>query len=474
VPGEQRPPGQGPGGAEDTGEAEGTGSRAMDRRRFLELTGAGTGALLAGASALRADDDTTPSANRPPTHVSAETPAAAPAIRTGQAAPDVLVVGAGAFGGWTALNLQRLGATVELVDAYGPGNSRATSGGETRGVRSSYGDQPHGLLWGRWAREAMRRWKAFDEEWSDSLLPRLYFETGDIILRAEDEPFLVNTRKNWDELGVAYEMFDADEVRRRWDIFDLTDITVGLYEPDAGVVRARRAMEAVAEIFKREGGTLTLARAAPGRLAGDRLDTVLLDGDDHRTAGQFVFALGPWFPQELPELMARRLRTFMGYVYYFGTPPGDDRFTYPNCPSWNYRGVTGWAALGIDNRGFRVRTGGRAGEGPDDTPRVVPDEGRERGREFVRERFPLLADAPMLETRSCFYESSIDRNFFIDLYPERANMWLAGGGSAEAFKQGPVLGEYIARRVLDQDLEPELAEGFRLKEEEFEEEELTR
>jgi glycine/D-amino acid oxidase-like deaminating enzyme len=53
-------------------------------------------------------------------------------------------------------------------------------------------------------------------------------------------------------------------------------------------------------------------------------------------------------------------------------------------------------------------------------------------------------------------------------------MWLAGGGSAEAFKQGPVLGEYIARRVLDQDLEPELAEGFRLKEEEFEEEELSR
>jgi glycine/D-amino acid oxidase-like deaminating enzyme len=231
-------------------------------------------------------------------------------------------------------------------------------------------------------------------------------------------------------------------------------------------------MEAVAEIFQREGGTLTLGRAAPGRMDGERLDTITLDGSDERTAGQFVFALGPWFPQELPELMARRLRTSMGYVYYFGTPPGDDRFTYPNCPSWNYRGVTGWPALGIDNRGFRVRTGGRGGEGPDDTPRVVPEEGLERGREFVRERFPLLAEAPMLETRSCFYESSVDRNFFIDLYPDRTNMWLAGGGSAEAFKQGPVLGEYIARRVLDQDLEPELAEGFRLKEEEFDEEEL--
>ena len=46
-------------------------------------------------------------------------------------------------------------------------------------------------------------------------------------------------------------------------------------------------------------------------------------------------------------------------------------------------------------------------------------------------------------------------------------MWLAGGGSAEAFKFGPVLGDYIAHRVLNDDREPELADGFRLKDAEF-------
>lgn len=51
--------------------------------------------------------------------------------------------------------------------------------------------------------------------------------------------------------------------------------------------------------------------------------------------------------------------------------------------------------------------------------------------------------------------------------PELDNVWLAGGGSAEAFKFGPVLGEYIAHRVLDDDREPELAAGFRLKDAEF-------
>src|SRR5580704_18527791 len=47
----------------------------------------------------------------------------------------VCVIGAGAFGGWTALHLLRRGAWVTLLDAWGPGNSRASSGGETRVIR---------------------------------------------------------------------------------------------------------------------------------------------------------------------------------------------------------------------------------------------------------------------------------------------------------------------------------------------------
>ena len=59
-----------------------------------------------------------------------------------------------------------MGARVTLIDTWGPGNSRSTSGEETRGVRSSYGDRPHGVLWARWATQAMERWKAWDEEFS--------------------------------------------------------------------------------------------------------------------------------------------------------------------------------------------------------------------------------------------------------------------------------------------------------------------
>src|SRR4051812_50164755 len=55
--------------------------------------------------------------------------------------PHIVVVGAGAFGGWTALFLRRQGARVTLLDSWGPGNSRASSGGETRVIRATYGSR---------------------------------------------------------------------------------------------------------------------------------------------------------------------------------------------------------------------------------------------------------------------------------------------------------------------------------------------
>src|SRR2546428_11682997 len=53
--------------------------------------------------------------------------------------PHIAVVGAGAFGGWTALFFPRQGARVTLVDAWGPRNSRARSGGGTRVLRATSG-----------------------------------------------------------------------------------------------------------------------------------------------------------------------------------------------------------------------------------------------------------------------------------------------------------------------------------------------
>ena len=435
---------------------------AVDRRRFVKVAAAGTGAILAGARSEAAGADSA-SASPGPAATSA------PWVRTRQA-PDIAVVGAGAFGAWTALHLQQSGAQVTLVDQYGPANSRATSGGETRGVRTGYGGHPHELLWMGWAKRAIDKWNAWDQQWQEMLLPRVFFTTSDLIMRDEWTDFMEFTRNNWDELGIRYEVIDADEIRRRWPVIDVTDITVALWEQDAGVVRARRAIESVARVFEHEGGQVRIARAGMGGSTNRRLNALDLQPGDELSAGTYVFALGPWFPKAFPELMGDRLRIPIGHVVYLRTPPGDNSYSYPNLPSYNFPGVTGWPALGPDNRGFRVRTGGRGGEDDPDTSRrwLEPDE-LERPRAFVAQRFPGLADAPISETRACHYEISTTRNFFFDHHPDYDNVWFAGGGSAEGFKFGPVIGEYLAGRVLGTETDAELIEAFRLWVEESEE-----
>ena len=437
--------------------------KGLNRRRFVKTAVAGAGAVLVGGGTQSAGATT---GNRPTV---SPTRQRAPWVRTRQT-PDVAVVGAGAFGAWTALNLQQSGAQVTLIDQYGPANSRATSGGETRGVRTGYGGRRTSLQWVRWARQAIEMWRAWDERWQDMLLPRVFFTTSDLIMRDEWTDFMESVRTNWDETGVRYEVIDADEIRSRWPVIDVTDITVALWEQDAGVVRARRAIESVARVFEHEGGEVKLARAVMGPVSDRQLGALQLQPDESLSAGSYVFALGPWFPKAFPELMGERVRIPIGHVAYFRTPPGDNSFSYPNLPSYNFPGVTGWPALGPDNRGFRVRTGGRGRGEDDDDPdtsrRWLRPEELERPRAFVAQRFPGLAEAPISETRACHYEISATGNFFFDHHPDFNNVWFAGGGSAEGFKFGPMIGQYLAGRVLGTETDPELIEAFRLLPEE--------
>jgi glycine/D-amino acid oxidase-like deaminating enzyme len=386
------------------------------------------------------------------------------AVRQTRKPADVIVVGAGAFGGWTAYYLRQLGAQVRLVDAYGPGNSRATSGDETRGVRSSYGDRgPFGELWANWANQAIDRWTKFDAEWGREMKVRLFFNTGDIIFRAQPEPFTDTNQQLWKKLRIPYQLLKLDDVARNYPVVNFADATVALYEPRAGVVRARRACEVVAEAFRHDGGSVVTGYAAMGDRDGSRLQNIRTTGPSATLIAEtFVFALGPWFPKAFPDLMASRIRTPMGHVHYFGTPPGDDRFTFPNLPSFNFPGVTGWPALPPDNRGFRVRLRGDSPTDPDTSDRAFDRSHDALARAFLLQRFPLLSKAPLLETRACHYEMSASRNFIIDRYPGFSNVWVAGGGSAEGFKFGPVVGEYVAKRVLGIEDDPALAKAFGL------------
>jgi len=479
----------------------------LHRREFIKAAGAGAGLLLLGGSPAGAEAGVSNEANRGAGVIASPS-------------PDIVVIGAGIWGSFTAYHLRKSGAKVTLVDAYGPGNARSTSGDESRGVRSSYGDRPgtQGELWMLWARESMQRWKAFDEEWGRDLRLNLFHVTGDLILRDDWDNFQLRCKLWWDKHKIPYSILHPEDVRKSFPVIAVDDITAVLYEPDAGVVRARRAAQTVAAAFEKLGGQIVIGRATPSKVTGGRLEEIALDTGTTLRADTFVYAVGPWLGKTFPDLFAKKTRVPIGYVCYFATPIGDHRFTYPNLPSYNFPGVTGWPALPVDNRGFRVRGSERAptppqtvasgngagsqsatapavdtgsnaanaggtrqsGQGqsqadvppqqqdPDTSDRWANQERIDGSRRFVAHRFPLLKDAPIAQTHACHYEITSSGNFIVDRHPQMSNVWIAAGGNAEGFKFGPKIGDYVAQRVLGTWTDASVDQGFKIPEKEFE------
>src|SRR3954469_10988537 len=84
---------------------------------------------------------------------------------------EVVIVGAGAFGASLAWTLARAGEAVTLVDQFEPGDSRASSGGETRLLRFSHGA---GAEYTESARRAQALWRELEAETGEDLIA----ETG--------------------------------------------------------------------------------------------------------------------------------------------------------------------------------------------------------------------------------------------------------------------------------------------------------
>jgi monomeric sarcosine oxidase len=368
---------------------------------------------------------------------------AVPAEPSGGRTFDVAVIGAGAFGAWTAWFLARSGRSVVLIDAYGPGNSRASSGGETRVIRMGYGADE---WYTRWSGRSLDLWK----DLAASSGQRLFYATGVLWMARGDDPLTVQTLATLSRLNVRHERLTRPELEARWRQIDFGPVTWGIYEPDSGVLMARRAVQAVAAEAAREGAARITGSAVPPAPGSGRLEAIALQDGSRVSAGTFVFACGPWLPKLFPSLLGERIFPTRQEVFYFGPPAGDARFAPPAMPVWVDFAEETYGLPDIESRGFKLAPD-RHGPpfDPDTGERRVTAEGIASAREFLARRFPALKDAPLVASEVCQYENSSNGDFLIDRHPDRENVWLVGGGSGHGFKHGPAVGEYVAARIAD-------------------------
>lgn len=362
---------------------------------------------------------------------------------------DVAVIGAGVFGAWTALRLAQGGKSVILLDEYGPANARASSGGESRIIRAGYGADE---LYTRWAVRSLVLWKEF---FAATRRANLFHNCGVLWLAREQDMHARQTAATLAKLGVAAERFDRAQMQRRYPQFNFDGVDWGLLEPQAGALMARRAVQAVVAAGVANG--VTYVQASVRTPAGNRKLASIETGNGERiSAGQYVFACGPWLGKVFQEVLGDRIFPSRQEVFFFGAPAGSAQFATPSMPAWIFVADGVYGLPDLESRGFKISLD-RHGErvDPDTQSRVVSKDSTEWMRSYVVRRFPALRDAPVVETRVCQYENTSNGDFLIDRHPKMENVWLVGGGSGHGFKHGPALGEYVAAQVSGSGTAPE-------------------
>ena len=352
---------------------------------------------------------------------------------------DVVVIGAGVFGVWTAYHLAHGGAQVTLVDAYGPGNSRSSSGDESRILRCGYGSAE---IYSRFARRSRDLWCALDAR-NGSALP-LWHSCGVLWLAPAGDPYATDTLSTLKRGEYAVEVLDEASIRSRYPHLGADGAGLFMLEPQAGVIMARRSVQALATELSRKGVTVRAGRALKPSTPGHVASVRLIDGTELRAA-QFVFACGAWLPLVFPEALGSRITPTRQVVMYFGTPAGDDRFGASQTPALIDFASGLYAIPDLENRGVKVGIDAHGPRfDPDTGDRIVNAESVGQARAWLARRLPALADAPIVESRVCQYENTASGDFLIDRHPDYDNVWVAGGGSGHGFKHGPAVGEYLA------------------------------
>jgi sarcosine oxidase len=356
----------------------------------------------------------------------------------------VVIVGAGTFGASLAWWLAGRGDEVVLVDQFEPGDRRATSGGETRLIRCAHGAEAD---YAAMARRARTLWRELEKESRVDLLT----ETGVSWFAHREDGWEAESERTLKALDIPTERWSVEDAASKFPSFKGDDLAWMLHEPEAGVLRAQKAVQTLAAQARGRGAQLVQGRARPD---GDYVvvNGRALEGD------RVVWSCGGWLSRLFPEIV--QLRVTRQELFFFDGGPA-----WRNVPAWvDYDRAT-YGTGNLDQLGVKVAWDQ---EGPPldpdaDLPPATPEtEALTRG--YVADRFPALAQAPLTGSTTCRYELSADSHFIVAPHPEHASVWLLGGGSGHGFKHGPALAERIGDAwTNDTPLPPHFALGERSK-----------
>jgi glycine/D-amino acid oxidase-like deaminating enzyme len=352
----------------------------------------------------------------------------------------VIVIGAGAWGGWSAYCLQQAGCQVTLVDKSSPGNAFSGSGGKTRVIRMAYGGNE---IYTEMVDRSFQLWDDFCAL------------TGEQVIHPKEALWMFNSiAPTYAELsqplmqkrGFALEEIPLADLAQRYPQINLEGITSAYIEPKAAYLEASRSCGLVKTEFEKLGGRFLHAEIA--KIEGDgEIDTLITLDGERLKADHYVFACGPWMKNLFPSL-APYINITRQEVYYFDAPAnhlGD------HLPIWLEFRAGDEMYYGIPDhlqQGFKLAYDQRDWAlDPDKDDRDLTATIFEQMNSVLAQRFPALKGAGVHHYHTCVYENSLDGEFIMDNAPNFSNGIILCGSSGHGFKMGPAVGEMVAQLI---------------------------
>ena len=350
----------------------------------------------------------------------------------------VIVIGAGAWGGWSAFKLQEAGYEVTLIDKSSPGNSLSGSGGKTRIIRMAYGGHP---IYTQMVHQSFQDWEHYANQWEE----QLYHPKGAIwLFRDIPSTYAEASIPLMTEMGYKLHQVDLDDGMKRFPEISFTDITSAYWEDKVWFLEAAKSCVVVAREFEKIGGRI-VQDTVVNLDVNDNTIIIRCNNQQFET-DQVIVAAGPWSKQLIPELKDV-IHISRQEVYYFDAPK-----SYCDLPIWVEFREGDQMYYGIPDhfmQGFKFAYDERQWPlDPDLDHREISPDILAKMSAVLTNRFPELDHPSVLKHHTCVYENALDGDFIIDQKADSRIIYMAGS-SGHGFKMGPAIGHMILDHLLN-------------------------
>jgi sarcosine oxidase len=354
---------------------------------------------------------------------------------------DYVVVGLGGLGSAAAWELARRGHRVLGLERFELGHARGASHDTSRILRHSY----HTPAYVRLTKEAYADWARLERESGESLVTRV----GGLDLFPPDPAIpSVDYPRSMDEVGVAYDVLDADDVMRRWPQLRVPAGTLALHQADAAIVPAGRTTAVLQEQARRHG--VELREHSPVLGIDDLGDAGLAVTTAHgpvRCRG-VVVTTDAWVNDVVGHLgLHVPVQVTLEQVTYFAVDRPED-FAPGALPLWiwmddpSYYGFPTYAEATVK----AAQDCGGPVVDPDDRTSEPDPELEARLAAHLRTMLPGVG-RPVRSVR-CQYALTPDRDFVLAPVPGHEQV-VVGLGAAHGFKFVPTFGRVLADLVTE-------------------------